>query len=58
MEGCAAGLELAGNGLELDSEMSGNGWSPYRTFGAYSRTLQYQSYSVKVESQVQSSAVN
>jgi hypothetical protein len=24
-----AGLELAGNGLELDLEMIGNGWSPY-----------------------------
>ena len=24
-----AGLELDGNGLELDLELGGNGWSPY-----------------------------
>jgi hypothetical protein len=26
---CVLGLELGGNGSELDSEMSGNRWSPY-----------------------------
>ena len=29
MEFRVAYSELAGNGSELDSEMGGNGWSPY-----------------------------
>ena len=37
------GLELGGNGLELDSEMSENRWSPY-TFTNWENSKRYSQY--------------